>query len=147
MIDWKYAARDKLRDYVAQQNAVQNIPQEIEKLKLQAESIKSMDLDSLRVMGGEATREDMLLGNMQHRAELERNLERAKIAVKQVTDALGTLESDEVLLLDMMHIHPSKGKIERIMDEFKLQETKSVYRRVDKALYKFTVAYYGFTES
>ena len=147
MIDWKYAARDKLRDYVAQQNAVQNIPQEIEKLKLQAESIKSMDLDSLRVMGGEATREDMLLGNMQQRAELERNLARAQIAVRQVKDALGTLEADDVLLLDLMHIHPSKGKIERIMDEFKLQETKSVYRRVDKALHKFTVAYYGFTES
>ena len=147
MIDWKYAARDKLRDYVAQQNAVQNIPQEIKKLKLQAESIKSMDLDSLRVMGGEATREDMLLGNMQQRAELERNLARAQIAVQQVKDALGTLEADDVLLLDLMHIHPSKGKIERIMDEFKLQETKSVYRRVNKALYKFTVAYYGFTES
>lgn len=147
MIDWKYAARDKLRDYVAQQNAVQNIPQEIEKLKLQAESIKSMDMDKLRVLGGEATREDMLLGNMQQRAELERNLARAQIAVQQVKDALGTLESDDVLLLDLMHIHPSKGKIERIMDEFKLQETKSVYRRVDKALHKFTVAYYGFTES
>ena len=147
MIEWKYHAREKLRDYTAQQNAAHNIPLEIEALRSKSESIKSMDLNAIRVMGGDATREDLLLGNLVHQAELERMLVRAQIAVQLVDDALDVLDAEELRLLDLMHIHPAKGKIERIKEEFGLEETKSVYRRVDKALRKFTVAYYGLTET
>ena len=147
MIEWKYTAREKLRDYEAQQNAVRGIPLEIESLRSKSESIKSMDPNAIRVMGGDATREDLLLSNLVHQAELERMLVRAKIAVQLVDDALDILDAEELRILDLMHIHPTKGKIERIKEEFGLDETKSVYRRVDKALRKFTVAYYGSTES
>ena len=147
MIEWKYTAREKLRDYVGQQNAVRGIPLEIEALRSKSDSIKSMDLDAIHVMGGDATREDLLLSNMVHQAELERMLSRAQISVQLVDSALDVLDAEELRILDLMHIHPAKGKIERIKEEFGLDETKSVYRRVDKALRKFTVAYYGLTET
>lgn len=147
MIEWKYTAREKLRDYVGQQNAVRNLPKELESLQSKLDSLKSMDLESDRVMGSGATREDLILSNLVHQEEVKRMLSRAQIAVRLVDDALEVLDAEELRILDIMHIHPSKGKIERIKEEFCLEETKSVYRRVDKALRKFTVAYYGLTES
>lgn len=147
MIDWKYTAREKLRDYGLRLNAIKSIPQEIEALRLQAENIKVTDFDHDRVQGGEGGREDMLLSNIQKRGELERMLELAKNQVVLAESAISVLTEDERRLLDLMYIHPQKDKMERIMDEFGLLDKRSVYRRLDNALKRFTVAYYSVSES
>lgn len=147
MLDWKYTAREKLRDYAMQKNAVESIPLEIETLRSKAESIKVTDYSADRVKGAEGGREDQLLANIQRRGELERMLERAKVQVELAENALAVLTGEERRLLELMYIHPQTGKIERIMMEFGLQDARSVYKRLDKALERFTVAYYGATES
>ena len=147
MIDWKYSAREKLRDYSLQKNAIETIPLEIDTLRMKVESIKATDYSTDRVKGGEGGREDQLLANIQKRGELTRMLDRAKIQVQLAEDALAVLTEDERRLLELMYIHPAKGKLERIMDEFGLADVRSVYKRLDKALERFTVAYYGATES
>lgn len=147
MIDWKYTAREKLRDYAMQKNAIEAIPLELETLKSAAESIKVTDYAADRVKGGEGGREDKLLSNIQRRGELGRMLVRARLQVKLAEDALSVLTEEERRLLELMYIYPQKGKIDRIMDEFGLADVRSVYKRLDKALERFTVAYYGQTES
>lgn len=147
MIDWKYAAREKLRDYEALLNAIESIPQEIEVLRLQAESIKSTDLEKDRVQGGDAGREDQLLSNIQKRGELERMLIQARARAALVVTALEALSEDDRRLLEIMYVHQERGKVTRAMLEFNLQDSRSVYKRLDKAMARFTVAYYGCTES
>ena len=46
-----------------------------------------------------------------------------------------------------MYIIQEKGAVNRLMNEYGLQEESSLYRRINKALIHFTVAMYGATES
>jgi len=146
MIDWKYNARERLKDYAAQQNAVRNLPMELEVLRSKAESIRVTDYDRDMVRSGESTREDALLSNLAHRVELERQLARAAALVELVDSALATLCEEDRWILDTMYIHPTRGKMDRMMTRLDLLDQTSVYRRVAKALARFTVAYYGSTE-
>lgn len=60
---------------------------------------------------------------------------------------LAVLTADERRLLDRMYIFQEKGAVERLMNEYGLLEESSLYRRVNKALLRFTIAMYGATES
>lgn len=144
---WKYKAIDKLKDYPAQQAAVVNLPAEIDRLKSEAYSIRSTRQDATPVQGGGNEREDRLLSNIALRNELASLQERAEAAVAIVERGLSVLDEDDRHLLDKMYIHRTKGYMDRLMEEYGLNEPKSVYRRADKALMRFTVAVYGATES
>ena len=146
MIDWKYNARERLKDYAAQQNAVRNLPMELEVLRSKAESIRVADYDRDVVRPGESTREDALLSNLSQRVELERQLARAAALVELVDSALATLREEDRWILDTMYIHPTRGKMDRMMERLDLLDQTSVYRRVAKALARFTIAYYGSAE-
>ena len=144
---WKYKAIDKLKDYLAQKASLQNIPDEIAQLESEACSIKSATADGTPVKGGGSGREDRLLSNIVRRGELAMMLERAKMAVGTTERGLAVLSADERHLLDLMYIVREKGAVNRLMDEYCLQEESSLYRRINKALIHFTVAMYGATES
>lgn len=144
---WKYRAIDKLKDYAAQKASLSNIPEEIARLESEAYSIKSATGDGTPVKGGGSGREDRLLSNIVKRGELAMMLERAKLYVRTTERGLAVLTAEERRLLDLMYIVREKGAVNRLMDEYGLQEESSLYRRINKALIHFTVAMYGATES
>lgn len=144
---WKFKAKDKLMDYLAQKAAVENIAEEITRLESEACSIKSATSDASPTKGGGSNREDRLLSNVVHREELGRMRERAQHHVAEVERALGVLSWDDQHILDVMYISGQKGAVSRLADEYCLADNRSVYKRVDKALLRFTIALYGVTET
>ena len=46
-----------------------------------------------------------------------------------------------------MYIHTTAGRAERLADELGLSDSRSVYKRTENALRRFTIALYGATES
>lgn len=145
-MNWKNEAMEKLRNYDAMACCVVNIPRELERLKIAAASIRGARTDGDPVRGGGNRREEMLMDNMVRRQELQWKLEQARRWVTCTDQALGTLTPDEKLVLSRMYIYPEKGSLERLCGELGIEQS-SVYRKRDKALYRFTLALYGGTES
>ena len=144
-MNWKQEAKEKLRRYNAMRLATINIPQELERLEIDARSIRSAKTDGTPVAGGGNKREEALINNILHRQELTWTLQQAQLWL-QITDrALSALSSDEKQILHRLYIYPEKGGVERLCKELGM-ETSSVYRRRDKALKHFTIAYYGIEE-
>ena len=144
-MNWKQEAKDKLRRYNAMRIATINIPQELERLEIDARSIRSARTDSDTVNGGGSKREEAMINNILHRQELTWTLQQAKMWL-QITDrALAALSSSEKQILHRMYIYPEKGGLEKLCKELGM-ETSSVYRHRDKALKHFTLAYYGIEE-
>ena len=144
---WKYKAIDKLKDYMAQKVALQNLPEEIARLESEAYSIKSATGDGTPVKGGGSGRENRLLSNIVKREEHKAMLRRARLAVSMVDRGLSVLSQEERRLLEGMYITSEKGRVARFMEELGLAEESSLYKKVNKALLHFTVAMYGATEN
>ena len=144
---WKYKAIDKLRDYPLQKSALQNLAEEIERLESEAYSIKSATGDGTPVKGGGSGREERLLSNIVKREEHKAMQHRAKLAVQMVDRGLAALSAEEKHMLEVMYIVGERGRVERLLGELDLQEESSLYKRINKALHRFTVTMYGATES
>lgn len=141
-MNWKNEAKEKLRRYDAMRLATINIPQELHRLEMDAQSIRSARTDATPVSGGGSKREDALLNNILHRQELTWTLQQAQ-AWLQITDrALTTLTQAEKLILTRLYIYPEKGGLERLCKELDM-ESSSVYRHREQALKRFTMALYG----
>ena len=63
-MNWKTEAKEKLRRYDAMRLATINIPQELHRLEMDAQSIRSARTDATPVSGGGSKREDALLNNI-----------------------------------------------------------------------------------
>ena len=145
-MNWKAEAKEKLRKYDAMRLATINIPEEIQRLEVDARSIRSARSDCTPVKGGGSRREEAMLNNIIHRQELTRTLEQARLWVKTTDRALSALTKEEKLILHSLYIYPDKGNVDRLCKELGM-ESSSIYRRRDKALEHFTLAYYGITEA
>lgn len=145
-MDWKHEAMEKLRQHEAKKAAVQEIPGEIAQLEAAFGSIRSSSSDGTPVKGGGSGREDALLGNIAKREELKIAWIQAKACVDRVNNALAVITNEERMLLDRFYIVPSKGVVERLATELCV-DTKTVYKRKDAALKKFTLALYGCIET
>lgn len=142
-VNWRSEAEDKLKKYELIKNAVAGMQEEIKMLEDNARRIRAASTDATPVQGGGSAREDMLLTNIVRREELKWKLEDAEKRVKRVEDGLALLSDDERLVIYRLFIHPMRGNVERMREELCLQDDRSVYKRRDKALYKFTIAMYG----
>ena len=145
-MNWKFEAIEKLKEYTARKNAITSIPEEIKRLEEDAQRIRAASTDATPVQGGGSTREDMLLSNIVHREELQRRLSDARQWVDIVDGGIAVLSDEDRLVLDRFYIHPMRGNVERLRDELGLEDERSVYKRKDKALRRFTVALYGICE-
>lgn len=143
---WKYKAIDKLKDYSLKKTALVNLPEEIRRLEIEARVIKSATADGTPVKGGGSGREDRLISNIVEREEHKAKLDIAKLAVAMVDRGLAVLDADERHILDAMYIYRTNGAVSRLMEEYNLAEESSLYKRVNKALLRFTMAMYGVTE-
>ena len=144
-MNWKAEAKEKLRRYHAMRLATVNIPEELKRLEVDAQSIRSARTDGATVTGGGSKREEAMINNIVERQELERTLEQAHIWLRSTDRALTALSNDEQLLLHRLYIYPQKGGLEQLSKELGV-ETSSIYRRRDKALKHFTLALYGIAE-
>lgn len=144
---WKFKAIDKLRDYPLQAAAVRSLSEELQRLELEAVSIRSAAADATPVQGGGSGREDKMLSNIIHRDEIKRMIERAKHACNAVNAALAPLDAAERDLLTDMYIHRIPGGTQRIAEMLGLQDERSVYKRADRALRRFVIALYGVSET
>lgn len=145
-MNWKNEAMEKLRRYDAMRLALQNIPEEIERLKGEAATLRSIGTDGIHVRGGGGHREDALINNLVHRQELEQTLRQVKKWLSITDRGLLALDDDERLILRHLYLYPQKGAIERLCLELGLEQS-SVYRKRDQALQRFTTAIYGFSET
>lgn len=145
-MNWKREAIDKLKNYEARREALENIPKEIKRLESSYAGIRSAATNGTPVSGGGNTREDAMLSNIVHRDELKRRLKEARLWVAQVDKALAVLDDEERLVLDRFYIHRTKDSVVELCDRLNLEKT-AVYDRREKALRHFTIALYGITES
>lgn len=142
---WKNEAVSRLKAYQSKKLALENIPLEIRQQVLALASIRSADPDSIPVRGS-STREDAMLNNMVYRSELEDSYLRTKLWVDATDRALGVLTPEERTLLERFFIYAEPKAADRLAGDLHM-DVKTVYRRKDDALRKFTVALYGTTES
>lgn len=145
-MDWRIEAKGMLYDYEARRTALGNIPEEIRRLKLAYEGIRSAVTDGTPVRGGGSGREDAMLSNIATREKLARNLETSRLWVENVDRALASLTEEERRVLDAMYIHRQRAAAPRLAEELGVEE-RSVYYRRDRALRRFTIAMYGAVES
>ena len=87
-----------------------------------------------------------MLNNIIHRQELAWTLEQAHLWLQSTDRALTALTNEEKLILHRLYIYPEKGGLDRLCKELDV-ESSSVYRRRDRALKHFTLAYYGITDA
>lgn len=145
-MNWKREAIDKLKNYEARREALENIPKEIKRLESAYAGIRSATTDGTPVSGGGNTREDSMLSNIVHRDELKRRLREARLWVAQVDKALAVLDDEERLVLDRFYIHRAKGNVGELCERLNVEQA-TVYRKRDSALRRFTIALYGVTET
>lgn len=143
---WKHEAIEKLKQYEVKCAALENIPLEIRQKELGMESIRSADPDNSPVKGNGTSREDMMLNNITYREELKESYSQTKLWVNAVDRALSVLTYEENLILERFYIHPEKKAADRLAGDLHV-DIKTVYRRKDDALRKFTIALYGITET
>ena len=145
-MNWKSEAIDRLRRYDSMKTAVQSIPDEIRRMEMEATSIKAVRTDKVPIKSSSADRNDALINNMVQREELEWTLKQAKLWVKTTDTALSNLTPEDKLILHRLFIANERGNIERLCQELNCEQS-TVYRKRDQALYRFTVALYGFVET
>lgn len=146
VMNWKSEAVDKLRQYEAKKQSLKSIPEEISRLESVMKSIRSATSDGTPVYGGGSGREDMMLSNIVHREELGRALEQAQIWVDLVEAGLEVLSEEDRLILYRFYVHSEMGAANNLAGILNY-DVKTIYRRKDAALRRFTICLYGGTES
>ena len=144
-MNWKSEAKEKLRRYEAMRLATVNIPEEITRLEIDAKNIRNGNLSAPVVKSSGSRREDAMLNNIIHRQELEWTLQQAQLWLQSTDRALTALPAQERLILHRLYLYPETGNLERLCKELGV-ESSSIYRRRDKALQHFTLAFYGIAE-
>lgn len=142
---WKMEAMDKLRKFDAMRMAARNIPDEIARLEIDAKSIRTAHMEPT-VKKEIDPGDDAMLDNLMLRRELSWTLQQVELWLRTVNAALSALTPEEKLVLSRLYINPEKGGVDLLCQELQLEQS-SIYRKRDKALYKFTTALYGCAES
>lgn len=146
MQKWKDRVVDRLRDLGLQKAALESIPLELERLRIESVAIRGSAVDGVAVKGS-GGRDDRMLWNIMQREALERNLEMAGQYVAFVERGLAALEEEEARVVERVYILGEPDVIERLREEWGMMEKRSVYKRLDKILYRLTVAMYGMAVS
>ena len=137
MVYWKYRAIDRLKGYRGKKVSIQNLKDQLARLESKETSIRNAaDPES-------GVKENALLSILVEKDEYAEMLFRAEKFVEVVERGLSVLSEEERHWLDMMYIQPTKDSKEKLMEELGLQETSSLYKRINKPLHEFTVAIYG----
>lgn len=145
-MNWIREAEDKLRNYAAWQNAMKRTKAEIRRLESDFVSIRSANVDSTPVQGGGNSREEAMCSNIAQRQELCTLLEQTERKVAEVKETLALLQPEERDILERMVINYRRGNVEKACAELHMDRS-TVYRKRDKALRHFGMAFYGAIET
>ena len=146
MEKWKDRVVEKLKELPLQRNAVQSIPLEIRRLELERDGLGSSLSGEVAVKRSGRSGE-RLLWNVVQREALERNLELAKGYVAFVERGLEALEAEEREVLERVYVLREPDVVENLREEWEMMEKRSVYKRLDRILYRLTLAMYGVEAS
>lgn len=146
MEKWKDRVVEKLKELPLQRNAVQSIPLEIRRLELERDGLGSSLSGEVAVKRSGRPGE-RLLWNVVQREALERNLELAKGYVAFVERGLEALEAEEREVLERVYVLREPDVVENLREEWEMMEKRSVYKRLDRILYRLTLAMYGVEAS
>lgn len=141
-MNWKSEAIERLSRYRAMTQAMENIPLELTRLKQDAVQLRGCRPDILPGGTTPGPRDDILLGNLVKREELNAAYKNAKIWVSTTEKALSVLSDEERTILTQMYVTPQKGAVNALCEALGMEQS-SIYRKRDQALYRFTVALYG----
>lgn len=144
-MNWKTEATDRLRRYGSVRLALVNLPAEIKRLRMEAQSIRSARTDTTAVNGGGGKREDALINNILHRKELEETLKQVKLWLGATDRAMSVLSPEEKLILHRLLIYPQAHAVELLCRDLEIEQS-TLYRKRDQALQHFTLAFYGISE-
>lgn len=145
-MNWKDEAIEKLEQYRARKQSLRIIPAEIVRLEAAASAMRSMSFDKPNVKRTASSAEDALLSNIMKRNALQQSLEQAERWVNIVESGLNVLNSEERMILERFYISGEKGAADRLAGDLAM-DVKTVYRRKDAALRRFTIALCGCVES
>jgi len=146
-MNWKDEAVDKLKQYSAKKQALSAIPMMMAEVESALVSIRGTKTGGISVKSSKTNgQENLLLNGIAQKEELKRNLESAKCWVSLVDQGLSVLTREERKILDRFYIIGERRAAEDLAVEY-AADTKTIYKWKDKALRKFTIALYGYTES
>lgn len=143
-MDWKREATDKLQQLERMRHSLRRIPVELEGLREEMKSLRSVDTAKAAVRGG-GWSDDRLINALAQIKELEGVRRRTQLWIRSVESALDTLVAEDRLLLEELYVKKD-GSVEGVCEALYIQPS-SVYRRREKALREFTLAMYGAVES
>ncbi len=139
---WKMEAIEHLKYYELMKLAVTNISEELKRLELMLQTPGATKTDKVKVHQMPEKGEDKVLNNLVRQEELKTLLETSKLWVEGTKRALGALAEEERMILTQLYIEPVKGAVEELCKQLNVEQS-SIYRKRDRALYRFTVALYG----
>lgn len=142
---WDDVAIGDLRRYPGLCDAVVNLTDRINFLKRESVSLKGAALDRVPVSGGGSRIEDKILNNLVEREKKEALLAANKQLKEGIERGLAALDKDEIKVLEGLFMYFSPGAVERLARSIPCDRA-TVYRIRQRALYKFTVHMYGFTD-
>ena len=144
-MNWKNEAIDRLKRYDLMKVSLQCMADELRDLEADAVKLKAVRADKIVVMSS-TDPGDALMNNMVRQEELKYALKQAKQWVKITERAQSMLLPEEKLVLHRLYVSREKGALERLCMELGCEQS-TIYRKRDKALQRFTVALYGFTDT
>ncbi|HIT34770.1 MAG TPA: hypothetical protein IAC31_09150 [Candidatus Faecousia intestinigallinarum] len=144
-MNYRNEAIQKLREYRAKKNSLKTIPEEVKRLELEFDAIKCALGISGRITTGSDV-DNRLISNIARREELMHTLRITELFTKTVEDALAFLDDEELRIISAMYIDPVPNAVDRLRESLCLEQA-AIYNRRNQALRKFTLAFYGMTES
>lgn len=144
-MNWQKISIERLKSYENRQQALSNIPEQIETLEMSLTAIRAAKTDKEPIKEGGNKREDAIINNIVMREELSRNLEIAKREVEITENAMKQLTKDEQKILYRFYVNRMRGHVETLSEELCIERSR-VYELKENALKKFTIACYGIVE-
>lgn len=142
VMNWKEEAADKLRKFPAMEQSLRSIPLELKRLELDAQMLRGRSPEAVGGNSDPRRGEEQLMNNLMRRQELRWAMENARLWVQTTSDALQVLDPEEQLVLKALFCAPARGAVQQLCQQLEVEQS-SVYRRRDKALYRFATALYG----
>ena len=102
-MNWKNEAIDRLSQYTAMLQALENIPIELSRLKEDSAALPSCRTDRIRTGNTPGPNDDRLLANFIRQEELRRSYKNAKRWVDTTDKALSVLATDEKSILEKLY--------------------------------------------
>ena len=142
---WSGEAEKSLRIYRAKCVALENLRDDIRECEESLGSIRSADPDCVRVKSS-STPNNQFLNALTMQDALTESYQRTKSWVEKMDNAFSVLSHEEITILERMYIYPEPNAVDRLAGDLQI-DVKTVYRRKDAALARFTIARFGNIEN